>query len=132
MPEFQLTIKMIKRYEKLSTAKIKLKAITVFNAWIRNRDSGSTCISCGLFKGDQAGHFYAAGSFNHMRFLEDNCHLQCTQCNFFKHGNLIPYRINLIKKIGIERVEKLDLLAADKGFHKDERLRFIEIIYKYS
>jgi Bacteriophage Lambda NinG protein len=131
MSEIQLTTAIIKRYAKLSVPKLKLKAQNIFNAWIRERDAGASCISCGSFKADQAGHFYAAGSFNHMRFLEDNCHLQCLQCNYFKHGNLIPYRINLIQKIGLERVEKLDLLAADKGIHKDDRYFFIEVCEKY-
>lgn len=123
--------KTIQKYKKFTTAKLKKKAIVVFNAWIRKRDEGQVCISCRVGSVDHAGHFYNAGQHNHMRFLEDNVHGQCVQCNYYKHGNLIPYRVNLEKKIGKERLENLDLLALDKRAHKDDRFRFIEIIENY-
>jgi hypothetical protein len=66
-----------------------------------------------------------------MRFLEDNCHGQCVQCNYYKHGNLIPYRIELEKRIGSERLAMLDMLAAQKKAHKTDRFYLIEIIEKH-
>ncbi|MGB1651176.1 MAG: recombination protein NinG, partial [Acidimicrobiales bacterium] len=33
---------------------------------------------------------------------------QCAQCNNWKSGNLTEYRSNLIKKIGLEEVERLE------------------------
>jgi len=120
----------IQKFKKVSTAKLKIKAQTIFNAWIRNRDKFKQCISC-PGPVEQAGHFYSAGNFNHMRFNEDNCHGQCVKCNYYLSGNLLEYRKRLILKIGIERVEKLDLLAADKSVHKTDRFHLIEIILKY-
>jgi hypothetical protein len=122
---------MIKKKKELTTAKLKTKAIKIFNAWIRNRDKNQPCISCGNFRTLQAGHFYSAGGFNHLRFNEDNVNGQCLQCNYYLSGNLNKYRINLINKIGVERVEKLDLKAEIRTPTKNNRFLFLEIIEKY-
>ncbi|MGS1060553.1 recombination protein NinG [Burkholderia glumae] len=94
-----------------------------FNAWVRARDAGKPCISCGRFHQGQwhAGHYRSVGSEPALRFEPDNAHLQCAPCNTHLSGNLIPYRINLIKKIGIERVEWLE------GHHIPKKLTIAEI-----
>lgn len=94
-----------------------------FNAWVRARDAGKPCISCGrMHQGAlHAGHYRSVGSEPALRFDPDNVHLQCAPCNTHLSGNLIPYRINLIKKIGIERVEWLE------GPHVPKKLTIQEI-----
>lgn len=121
----------IQKYSKATTSTLKAKAIRVFNAWIRKRDEGKPCISCGKYSTLQAGHFKSAGRANHLRFNEDNVHGQCVHCNYFEQQSDTLYRKNLIEKIGIERVEKLDQLAAIKAPQKDDRFLFISIIEKY-
>lgn len=80
-----------------------------FNAWIRTRDNGKQCVSCGSFTGKKnAGHYRSVGSAQELRFEPLNCHLQCEKCNSYLSGNLINYRIELIKRIGIEKVEWLE------------------------
>ena len=116
---------------KLSTPKLKIKAQQVFNEYIRARDFGKPCISCGSMNTSQASHFYSAGKYSLLRFNEDNVHLACLRCNYFLHGNLIPYRENLIKKIGIELFEKLELLSKIKAPVKNDRFLFQEIIDTY-
>ena len=37
-----------------------------------------------------------------------NVHKQCQPCNTHLHGNLVLYRVNLIQKIGLDRVEWLE------------------------
>jgi len=123
--------KTIQKYAHKSVAQLKNKAKEVFHKWIRKRDDGLGCISCGSFNEIQAGHFYSAGNYNHMRFLEDNVNSQCKRCNYFISGNLLEYRKNLIEKIGIDRVEHLDFLSQQRGAHKDDRFALIEIIEKY-
>jgi len=93
-----------------------------FNAYIRKRDSGN-CISCGRDHSGQyhAGHYRSVGACPELRFDEDNCHKQCAPCNNHKSGNAIDYRINLLKKIGIERVEALE------GPHSPLKLSIDEI-----
>jgi hypothetical protein len=90
---------------------------SVFNAYIRKRDKDLPCISCGCLKANKwdAGHFWAAGNYSFLRFNEDNVHKQCSAyCNVHLSGNQNSYRINLIKKIGAERVQWLDNHRHDK------------------
>lgn len=43
-----------------------------------------------------------------MRFNPLNCHASCSICNNYLSGNLVPYRVELIKRVGLEEVEKLE------------------------
>lgn len=80
-----------------------------FNKWIRTRDAGLPCISCGKHSEKvDAGHYIAQGSSGALRYHEDNVHLQCVSCNRFKHGNLLEYRMGLIRKIGEDKVNWLE------------------------
>jgi hypothetical protein len=56
----------------------------------------------------QAGHYRTTAAQPALRFHEDNCHVQCFQCNHPKSGNISEYRVNLITRIGEERVEYLE------------------------
>lgn len=83
-----------------------------FNKWIRWRDREKPCISCGKppSKGKRnACHYKSVGARLDLRFNEDNVHGGCEKCNSYLGGNLAPYRVELIKRIGIVRVEALDV-----------------------
>lgn len=84
----------------------------VFNKYIRERDKGKGCISCGTkLQGKyDAGHFYSVGSYPNLRFHELNCHGQCVHCNQHKHGNLLEYQIGILKRIGKHQLEQLQEL----------------------
>jgi len=104
--------------KKLLKAKLETPSQTrnklqkVFNHWVRLRDKKDNCISCGKkAKNYHAGHLYSVGRFPELRFNPDNCHKQCEHCNVFLHGNGNKYRINLEKKIGKEKLIKLDQKA---------------------
>ncbi len=107
------------------------EAQAAFNAWIRYRDSGQPCISCGRHHTGQyhAGHYRTVGANPELRFEENNVHLQCAPCNNHLHGNLINYRIGLIKKIGLELVEWLEGDHQPKKYSIDD-LREIKDRYK--
>jgi len=81
----------------------------VFNTFIRVRDKDLGCVSCGRMNVEEfhAGH-YIATTKQYLRFNENNVWKQCSQCNTHLRGNLIPYRIELIKRIGLEEVENLE------------------------
>lgn len=106
-------------------------AQTAFNAYIRKRDEHLPCISCGRIGGCQfhAGHYRTTKAAPQLRFNEDNCHKQCAQCNNHLSGNITEYRINLVKKIGNDRVEELENNNAIKRYTKDELVE-IKNIYK--
>ena len=83
-----------------------------------NDDGYVRCISCGKvihWKEAQGGH-YIPRSYRATELEEDNVNPQCEYCNLKLNGNTAMYRINLIKKIGIERVERLENMAlAERG-----------------
>ena len=109
-------IKTVKK--EVKEAKLKLKSRSdwlkdtqvVFNKYIRLRDQDDGCISCGSKSAYayHAGHYRSIGSAGHLRFNELNCHRQCSACNTHLSGNLIQYRLGLIRKIGIHAVETLE------------------------
>ena len=99
------------RKEKLKSRSDWLKEAQIaFNSYIRARDRELPCISCGRNSGAKinAGHFLSVGSHPHLRFNELNVHKQCEFCNTYKSGNQAAYRIELVKKIGLVEVEKLE------------------------
>jgi hypothetical protein len=122
-------------------AKLKLDLMTlsdyiklaqqVFNKYIRLRDAGNVCISCQKKPlKENAGHFYNANNHWSVRFDERNVHLQCEHCNTFLSGNLIYYRENLLKKIGIEEFENLSVEAMKTRKFTIEELKEIIATYK--
>ena len=122
-------------------AKLKLDLMTlsdyiklaqqVFNKYIRLRDAGNVCISCQKKPlKENAGHFYNANNHWSVRFDERNVHLQCEHCNTFLSGNLIYYRENLLKKIGIEEFENLSAEAMKTRKFTIEELKEIIATYK--
>lgn len=91
------------RKEKLKSRSDWLKdAQTAVNAYIRARDKGKPCISCGRDHQGQyhAGHYRSVGSCPELRFDERNIFKQCQPCNTHLHGNLIEYRRSLLAKFG--------------------------------
>jgi len=110
---------------QLPLPKLLKKTQDVFNKFIRERDKGRSCISCGRYTTLQAGHFFSAGKYSALRFEEDNVHGQCLQCNYFLHGNLLSYQTNLINKIGNERFHALQFkadIAKRNRFHRWDRV----------
>lgn len=108
------------------------KAQTAFNAFIRARDAGLPCISCGVPDGQgkrNACHFRPAGVNTALRFDESNVNGGCERCNTYQSGNLVGYRIGLIKKAGLERVEWLEANHEIRKWTIDE-LKAIEAEYK--
>lgn len=111
---------MRKKLEPLP--KLLKKAEDVFNRWIRFRDDDQPCISCGKHqKKYDAGHYVPVSKSSFLRFHEDNVNKECGGCNSFDPSHLIWYRINLIKKIGPERVKWLEDNARHvKKWSRDE------------
>jgi hypothetical protein len=110
--------------EKSKTRGTHLRELqSAFNAWIRERDAGRPCISCGRYHDGlwHAGHYRSVGSAPELRFEPLNVHRQCAPCNLYLSGNLTAYRANLVLKIGLEKVEWLE------GKHEPVKLTLPQI-----
>ncbi|HEJ5260414.1 TPA: recombination protein NinG [Pseudomonas aeruginosa] len=112
------------RKEKLkSRAEHLREAQAAFNEFIRLRDADQPCISCGRHHDGQyhAGHYRTVKAHPELRFEPLNVHKQCAPCNNHKSGDIVNYRINLVRKIGAENVEWLE------GHHEPLKLTIEEI-----
>ena len=99
------------KLDKLKTlSKWLREAQSAFNGFIRERDKDQPCISCGRFHqgAHDAGHYRSVGAAGPLRFDEQNVHRQCVPCNQHKSGNVLEYRIGLIKRIGQAAVDRLE------------------------
>lgn len=109
---------------------LKKEAQRVFNAYIRARDKDDPCISCGKFRESyDAGHYFSVGSSPSVRFDEDNVHKECKYCNYYASPKDKHYKENLIKKIGLERFNRLEL-ERNKTVSRN-KLDYIDIILRY-
>ncbi|MEE4683623.1 recombination protein NinG [Pseudomonas alliivorans] len=83
---------------------------TAFNAWIRERDIGLPCVSCGRHHNGQwhAGHYRSVGGHPALRFEPLNVWRQCAPCNTHKSGDLVNYRAELVARIGVDKVDWLE------------------------
>jgi len=99
------------RKEKLKSRADHLKDTQIaFNAWVRERDAELPCISCGRHHQGKydAGHYRTVGSNPALRFEPLNCHRQCSPCNTQLSGNIVKYRLALVKRIGADAVDWLE------------------------
>ncbi|MDV5356520.1 recombination protein NinG [Enterobacter asburiae] len=111
-----------RRQEKRESFKSKTQwdkeAQSAFNRYIRIRDEGKPCVSCGnplIGKSNyltgsaiDASHYRSRGAASHLKFNVFNVHSACTRCNRQLSGNAVEYRIRLIERIGLTRVERLE------------------------
>lgn len=107
-----------------------------FASFIRERDrkAGYPCISSGQpldWSGNETdcGHWRSRGAASHLRYSEDNAHAQRKYDNRYLSGNAAAYRVGLIARIGLERVEALENNNTPHKWEKDE-LRAIASKYR--
>ncbi len=90
----------------------RAKAQKSFNEFIRLRDSDLGCISCDKTKDWQgqwhASHWKSRGARPDLAFNEDNAHKACSVCNNWLSGNPMPFREQLLVRIGADRVAALE------------------------
>jgi hypothetical protein len=115
----------------------------VFNKFIRARDAEKPCVSCGREEVEQTvggkwdcGHYLSVGSHPELRFEELNAAKQCKSCNggsgrYAKKNHTVSasYRVELINRIGIERVEWLEGPHEHKHYSIED-LKAIKAEYK--
>lgn len=87
------------------------KAKDACHAYIKERDRLLPCVSCGTTDNVQyaAGHYRPSGVNSSLRYDDRNIHKQCNRyCNMALSGNLIKYRAEIVRRLGVDTVEWLD------------------------
>lgn len=133
-----LDAKTIQKYKGKSIGWLVDKAQENVNRYVRDRDSVNgyfICISCQELKPVNqmnSGHYFQkeVKQYRAVRFDLDNLNGQCVRCNKYLSGNLIPYRKNLLLKIGENRLGQLEKKAELNNFTYSREF-LIEIIEKY-
>ncbi|EMN1229850.1 recombination protein NinG [Enterobacter roggenkampii] len=115
-----------KRESLKSKSQWDKEAQSAFNRYIRIRDEGKPCVSCGnplIGKSNyltgsaiDASHYRSRSAASHLKFNVFNVHSACTRCNRQLSGNAVEYRIRLIHRIGLKRVERLEADNAPRRF----------------
>lgn len=112
------------------------EAQAAFNKYIRTRDEGKPCISCGNTPesfyggGVDAGHYLARGSQKgtQKRFDTRNCHAQCKRCNRYLAGAVADFRVGLEQRYGKLYVEALEQ-SEGQGPYSIDYLKRIKSIF---
>lgn len=131
--------------EKIKATKERLKntnsllseAQSAVNKYIRLRDENKPCISCGtplisekLGGGFDAGHYRSRGSAPHLRFYTLQIAGQCKRCNRYLGGNYQRFRIGLIERLGVGKVEQIESDSRPRHYSKDDLRRIKRIFSK--
>ena len=107
-------VKMVSKSKKKETrSQVVKKLDKIFSEYVRLRDDGNGCITCGTvkpWKEMQACHYYSRGKLP-TRWHEDNVHSGCYRCNVLLKGNYTEYAIYMVNGYGIDYVKELRELA---------------------
>jgi len=140
---------------ELKQAKAKLlkasdwikKVDAVYNPWVRARDerAGLPCPSClrydheipdSYFGKWDCGHYLGKGSHPELRYTEINTWRQCKKCNggsgnYARKSHTVAqqYRLTMIERIGIDKVEFLEGPHPPVKWTVDD-LKALEAMYK--
>jgi len=127
------------RKEKLKSRADHLReAQAAVNEFIRLRDAHLPCISCDSRPNDKdlmtgsrwdAGHYRSVGACPELRFEPLNIHRQCVKCNRNLSGNAVEYRIRLVRRIGVDKVNWLEGPHSARKYTVDE-IKVIKAEYR--
>ena len=124
------TNRMRREFNEKDKGYWKERAKRACHAYIRERDAHRGCVSCGITTGKfDAGHYRTRAAASQIMFCEWNIHRQCFQCNSAKSGNITEYRIELIRRVGLNQVEALENNNATYRYTIDD-YKDIEEYYK--
>lgn len=121
-----------------SLAKCRAEAQSAVNEYIRVRDHGKPCVSCGTTKDVEhltggywhAGHYRSRGAAPHLSLVLVNIWKQCPRCNKELSGNTVPYRQELVRRIGEARVLELEADNTPRKYARDQLSRIRRIFQK--
>lgn len=124
--------KVKKEFKESDKSTLLKLAQTVVNKYIRLRDLNKSCISCGHIGERQihAGHYRPMGNNQQLRFYTLNIFAQCSICNNYLSGNLANYKINLINKLGLAKVEEIEANQERGNYTVEYLQRLIKVFRK--
>lgn len=120
-----------KAFRENDAKHLRKQARSALHKWIvAVRDADKPCVSSGRTEAVQwqAGH-YVPSTNSSTRFDENNIHKQSSEDNLYRSGNLTPYRVELINRIGLAEVERLESSTQVKKWTVEE-LRAIRDDYR--
>ena len=101
------------------------------NRYVRLRDRAKPCVSCGRpasWQGQwHASHLKSTGSNSALRFNLWNIHKACQPCNHRKGGNIGEYRIRVIDRIGLARLDWLDQHPRSRRYTREYLIRLKQV-----
>lgn len=112
------------------------EAQQAWNRYVRARDSGLPCASCGAMPAQKIGgtmdcsHYRSVGSAPHMRFHLHNAAAACVRCNRDLSGNVVELRKGLIARIGEEKILAVESDQSVRKFTIDYLVRLKKIFSK--
>lgn len=98
------------------------EAQAAFNRYVRLRDAGKPCISCGALPAPKfggtmdCGHYHTRGARPWLAFNLHNTAAQCVRCNRDKAGAQKAFEQGLIDRIGPDKVEALNCNNTPRKF----------------
>ena len=108
----------------------KLAQVLV-NKYVRLRDKAKPCVSCGTYQAKfDAGHFFSQGGNAAIRFNTLNNHKQCFRCNRMLSANLVPYKIEIVRRIGQVNFNKIEAKRNDIAKYDVEYLQKLIRIFR--
>jgi 5-methylcytosine-specific restriction endonuclease McrA len=100
------------RQPKLST--LQDKADKAMSLYIRQKFAGwngyTACVSCGRvfhWKDVDCGHYVPKSRGAAVRYVEENVHPECHDCNRFNEGHLIGYTLYMVDMYGRDKIDEL-------------------------
>lgn len=129
--------KLLSNEKNLDRRRLTLELDKFCSLYVRLKASNKygvlSCYTCGKripWKTAHCCHFISR-RFGGTRFDLDNLRAGCEYCNVALHGNLEVYKSNLIKEIGEERVNKLNIKKSQKISTPDLEKLLADIKQKY-
>ena len=121
-----------KEFKENDKSTLLALAQKIVNKYVRLRDINKPCVSCGTYQAKwDAGPFFSQGGNSSIRFNTLNNHKQCFRCNRMLSANLVPYKIEILKRIGQDNFNKLEEKRNDVAKYNVEYLqRLIKVFRK--
>lgn len=125
------------RKEKIKTRSDWTKEAQVaWNFYVRMRDLGRPCASCGAMPEQKYGgtmdcsHYRSVGAAPHLRFHLHNAAAACVKCNRHLSGNVAALRVGLIARNGLAKVEAIEANNDPRKFDVEYLKRIKKIFTK--